>query len=56
MECLVRDREAAKRKYKNVVVDPASLEDIMLFYIKNGIHPLEAPEEQMQNAHEGGNV
>ncbi len=36
MECLVRDRESAKRNYKNVVVDPASLEDIMLFYIKGG--------------------
>lgn len=36
MECLVPDREAAKQKYKNVVVDSASLEDIMLFYIKGG--------------------
>ena len=35
VECLVRDREAARRKYKNIVIDPASLEDIMLFYIKN---------------------
>ncbi|MDE7310722.1 MAG: ABC transporter ATP-binding protein [Eubacterium sp.] len=35
-ECLVRDREAAKRKYKDAVVDSASLEDIMLFYIKGG--------------------
>ena len=36
MECLVRDKEAARRKYKNVVVDSASLEEIMLFYIKGG--------------------
>ena len=36
MECLVPDREAAKLKYKNVVVDSASLEEIMLFYIKGG--------------------
>lgn len=35
-ECLVRDREAIKRKYKNIIVDHASLEDIMLFYIKGG--------------------
>lgn len=36
VECLVRDREAVKRKYKNIVVDHATLEDIMLFYIKGG--------------------
>ena len=36
VECLVRDREAIKRKYKNVVVDNVTLEDIMLFYIKGG--------------------
>lgn len=36
VECLVRDREAIKRKYKNIVVDNATLEDIMLFYIKGG--------------------
>ena len=36
VECLVRDREAIKRKYRDVVVDNASLEDIMLFYIKGG--------------------
>ncbi len=36
MECLVHDREAAKQKYKNVVVDSTSLEEIMLFYIKGG--------------------
>lgn len=36
MECLVRDFEAAKRKYKNLVVDHAALEELMLFYIKGG--------------------
>ncbi len=36
VECLVRDKEATKRKYKNIVVDNATLEDIMLFYIKGG--------------------
>lgn len=36
MECLVRDKKAAVHKYKDIVVDPASLEDIMLFYIKRG--------------------
>jgi len=34
VECLVRDKETIKRKYKNIVVDNATLEDIMLFYIK----------------------
>lgn len=37
VECLVRDREAIKRKYKNIVIDNAALEDIMLFYIKGGV-------------------
>lgn len=36
MECLVRDKEAIRRKYKDLVVDSATLEDIMLFYIKGG--------------------
>ncbi len=36
VECLVRDKEAVKRKYKDIVVDNATLEDIMLFYIKGG--------------------
>ena len=36
MECLVADKEAFKRKYKDIVVDNATLEDIMLFYIKGG--------------------
>ncbi len=35
-ECLVRDKEAVRRKYRDVVVDNATLEDIMLFYIKGG--------------------
>lgn len=36
MECLVKNREVVKRKYPNLVVDNASIEDIMLFYIKGG--------------------
>lgn len=35
-KCLVRDREAISRRYKNHIVDHASLEDIMLFYSKGG--------------------
>ena len=34
MECLVHDREAVRKKYSNFIVDNASIEDIMLFYIK----------------------
>lgn len=33
-ECLVRNKEAVKRKYRNIIVDNATLEEIMLFYIK----------------------
>ena len=33
MECLVRDKEAVKRKYKDIVVDNATLEDI---YFEDG--------------------
>lgn len=36
VECLVRDKDAMKQKYKNAVIDNATLEDIMLFYIKGG--------------------
>lgn len=36
VEGLVPDRESFQRKYKNMVVDSASLEEIMLFYIKGG--------------------
>ena len=36
VECLVRDKEAVRSKYKDLVVDNATLEDIMLFYIKGG--------------------
>lgn len=36
VELLVKDKEHFQRKYKNVMVDTASLEDIMLFYIKGG--------------------
>lgn len=35
-ECLVQDKEAVKRKYKDIIVDRAELEDIMLFYVKGG--------------------
>ena len=34
VEYLVRDRSAAGRKYPKAVADAASLEEIMLFYIK----------------------
>ena len=37
VECLVRDKEAIRHKYKDVIVDNATLEDIMLFYIKGGV-------------------
>lgn len=36
VECLVHNKEAFKRKYKNIIVDNATLEDIMLFYVKGG--------------------
>lgn len=36
VECLVHDKEAFKPKYKNIIVDNATLEDIMLFYVKGG--------------------
>ena len=36
VECLVRDKEAIRRKYKNIVVDNATLEDIILFYLRVG--------------------
>ncbi len=36
MECLVRDKDAFKKKYKDIIVDSATLEDIMLFYVRGG--------------------
>lgn len=36
MELLVTDKEIFQRKHKNIIIDNASLEDIMLFYIKGG--------------------
>lgn len=36
IEFLVNNKEEIKHRYKNIVVDNASLEDIMLFYIKGG--------------------
>ena len=35
-ECLVRDKESFKRKYRDVIVDSVTLEDIMLSYVKGG--------------------
>ncbi|MBR0596807.1 ABC transporter ATP-binding protein [Sinanaerobacter chloroacetimidivorans] len=37
-EILVKDKEAMKRKYKGLTIDQVSLEDIMLFYVKEGVH------------------
>lgn len=34
VECLVRDRERMARKYRDMVADRATLEEIMLFYVK----------------------
>ena len=34
MEALVRDRAAARRKFPSAVIDPVTIEDIMLFYIR----------------------
>lgn len=36
VEWLVRDKEMIRHKYRNVVIDNATLEDIMLFYIRGG--------------------
>ena len=33
-EALVRDRREARRKYPDAVIDAATLDDIMLFYVK----------------------
>jgi ABC-2 type transport system ATP-binding protein len=35
-KCLVADKAAFQKKYKDIVVDNASVEDIMLFYVKGG--------------------
>jgi len=35
-ECLVTDREFFRRNHKDIIVDRASLEEIMLFYAKGG--------------------
>lgn len=34
-EALVRDRDNIQRKYPGVIIDPASIEDIMLFYARS---------------------
>ena len=36
IEGLVTDKAAFQKKYKDIVVDNASVEDIMLFYVKGG--------------------
>ena len=36
IKCLVADKAAFQKKYKDIVVDNASVEDIMLFYVKGG--------------------
>ena len=33
-EVLVADRDAARRKYPKAVVDPATMDEIMLLYVK----------------------
>ncbi|MCH5199522.1 MAG: ABC transporter ATP-binding protein [Oscillospiraceae bacterium] len=35
-EVMVSDREAAARRYDGAIIDPASLDDIMLFYVHKG--------------------
>lgn len=34
-EILVKDRDSMHKKYKNLIIDNVSLEDIMLFYVKD---------------------
>lgn len=36
-QALVSDRKMAKRKYPNVVIDPATIDDIMLLYVKGEV-------------------
>lgn len=36
VECLTRDKKTIQKKYRDLLVDNASLEEIMLFYIKGG--------------------
>lgn len=36
-EFLVSDSEVMRRKYKDIRIEDAALEDIMLFYIKGGV-------------------
>lgn len=35
-EVLVPDRESARYKYRNAILDPASIDDVMLFYVHKG--------------------
>ena len=32
-EVMVRDRTVASRKYSGAIIDPANLDDIMLYYV-----------------------
>ena len=36
-EAMVHDREAAARRYSGLIIDPASLDDVMLFYVHKGV-------------------
>ncbi len=35
-EVMVSDRQSAARKYSNCIIDPASLDDVMLYYVHKG--------------------
>ncbi|MBR1866897.1 MAG: ABC transporter ATP-binding protein [Lachnospiraceae bacterium] len=49
-EILVRDREECRRRYPNLLMEPATLEEIMLFYVSRGSQmlPCDVPTD-----HEG---
>lgn len=36
-EVLIKDRQLAQVKYKDMIIDPVNIEEIMLFYIRGGI-------------------
>lgn len=36
-DVLVKDRDAARRKYKDVVIDPVTIEEMMLLYVKGEV-------------------
>ena len=35
-EVMIHNRQSAAYRYKNMLIDPASLEDIMLYYVNKG--------------------